>query len=614
TSPVVEDITAGQQAGADARRGKRGATPPERPEEVTDVLAAIPAEKAEKSGDGRWPTTEKAGRPRREEIDGETDQPGSPGKGALSRGRGGKGRPKAEPKAVPAAPASRAATAKQRRNRRFRTLGRSMAAMFAVLALLTTGGGWSYLQSTGDSFTQVSALDGNSEDVVDGDLQLGDENYLIVGTDTRAGANGAMGAGTLEDAEGARADTVMLVHIPKDRRRVVAVSFPRDLDVTRPQCNRWDNDAADYTDEVFEPAMGDKLNAVYALGGPRCLVNVVRKMSGLNIGHFIGIDFAGFEAMVDTIGGVEVCVNGPLEDTILGTVLAQGGKQVVDGHTALNFVRARHVIGEERSDYDRINRQQRFMASLLRGALSSNVLLDPGKLNNFINAFTKHTFVDNVKPEDLLRLGRSLQKVDAGAVTFLTIPTAGTTDYGNEIPREQDIKAIFSAIRDDRPLPGEQTPAEPEPQEPAAPPAPPEYTAVDPETISLMVSNGSGYSGLAAAAANRFSNEGFGIYNVANYQLGTSSVTKVRFASGYEDEAATVASAVPGASLEIDEDLGGVVEIVIGMDSATGLVVQSPTETGSPITGLPPVGVSTQPPLELPEDLEHINAAGELCA
>src|SRR5690606_40615784 len=82
-----------------------------------------------------------------------------------------------------------------------------------------------------------------SSDVCSSDL------YLIVGTDTRAGANGAMGAGTLEDAEGARADTVMLVHIPKDRRRVVAVSFPRDLDVTRPQCNRWDNDAADRSEE-----------------------------------------------------------------------------------------------------------------------------------------------------------------------------------------------------------------------------------------------------------------------------------------------------------------------------------------------------------------------------
>ena len=82
----------------------------------------------------------------------------------------------------------------------------------------------------------------------------------------------------------------------------------------------------------------------------------------------------------------------------------------------------------------------------------------------------------------------------------------------------------------------------------------------------------------------------------------------------HEAEAATVASAVPGASLEIDEDLGGLVEIVIGADSANGLVVQSPTDIGQTITGLPAVGASKETPLELPEDLEHVNAAGELCA
>ncbi|MFD6464088.1 LCP family protein, partial [Streptomyces roseolus] len=208
--------------------------------------------------------------------------------------------------------------------------------------------------------------------------------------DTRAGQNGKVGAGTLDDAEGARADTVMLVHIPKNRKRVVAVSFPRDLDVTRPQCNGWDNDKAEYTKETFPSAIGDKLNAVYALAGPKCLVSVIRKMTGLSIGHFIGIDFAGFESMVDTIGGVEVCATKPIEDGVLGTVLEKGGKQMINGATALNYVRARHVYGEERSDYDRINRQQRFMASLLRGALSSKVLFNPDKFTGFVNAFKDH--------------------------------------------------------------------------------------------------------------------------------------------------------------------------------------------------------------------------------
>lgn len=490
--------------------------------------------------------------------------------------------------------------------------GRSTATLFAVLVLLITGGGWSYLRSTNNNFTQVSALDDNPEDVVDSNAQLGDENYLIVGTDTRAGANGKMGAGTLDDAEGSRADTVMLVHVPKNRQRVVAVSFPRDLDVTRPQCSGWDNDKGDYTEETFPSAIGDKLNAVYALGGPKCLVNVIRKMTGLSIGHFIGIDFAGFEAMVDQIDGVEVCASKPIIDGVLGTVIEKPGRQKVDGETALNYVRARHVYGEERSDYDRINRQQRFMASLLRGALSSRVLFDPGRLNGFIGAFTQHTWVDGVNPQDLLMLGRSLQKVEAGAVTFLTIPTAGTTSYGNEIPRESDIKAIFAAIRDDRPLPGEKPSTEPAPTT-SAPPEPPKYVAVDPNNISVLVSNGSGVTGIARTAATKLGNQGFQIYSTGNYSDGTSQTTKVRYASGREAEAATVASAIPGASIELADELGSIVEVVIGADSANGLVVQAPSPVGDTISDVPATTSPSATPLTLPSDLEHVNAADDIC-
>lgn len=584
-SPVVDDI-----AGTAPAPRRLDAEPAEA---VTDILPPVvepddePAEK--RTTETGWPTTETV-----------------EAKPSKSSG-------KAAPTSVGAQPLSRLAAAKQRRSRRLRTMGRSTAAVFAVLALLITGGGWSYLRTTGNSFTQVSAVDGNPEDVVDSAAQLGDENYLIVGTDTRAGVNGQIGAGTLDDAEGARADTVMLVHIPQNRQRVVAVSFPRDLDVTRPKCEGWDNDKGTYTGETFPSAMGDKLNAVYALGGPRCLVDVVRKMTGLSIGHFIGIDFAGFEAMVNTIGGVEVCANKPIEDGVLGTVLAKAGKQKVDGQTALNYVRARHVYGEERSDYDRINRQQRFLASLLRESLSSRVLFDPGRLNRFINDFTNHTWVDKVTPQDLLTLGRSLQKVDAGAVTFLTVPTAGTTSYGNEIPRETDIKAIFKAIRDDQPLPGEKQPAATDPTTTtSAPPAPPTYTAVDPSTVSVLVSNGAGVTGLASTAATRLSNQGFQIYSTGNYAEGTSATTKVRYGSGHEAEAATVASAIPGATMEAADELGSIVDVVIGTDSATGLVVNAPTPVGDTITDVPATSAPSTP-VTLPSDLEHVNAGEDLC-
>ncbi|WP_040833259.1 LCP family protein [Nocardia brevicatena] len=567
-APVVQDIAASSPAGADEAV---------QPEEVTDVLSPVDEDAPRivgRTNTSGWPTAEPLSSP--EPAD------------RKRRSRTGDEPP---------------------RYRRLRMAGRGVVAFLAALALLITGGAWSYLQATNNSFTQVSALDENTENVIDANAQLGDENYLLVGTDTRAGANGELGAGTIEDAEGARADTTMLVHIPENRQRVVVVSFPRDLDVTRPECARWDNEKPGYLDEIYPSAMGDKLNAVYALGGPKCLVSTIQKLTGSTINHFIGIDFAGFETMVDKIGGVEVCASRPVIDGVLGPILEEPGRHRISGPTALNYVRARHVYGEERSDYDRIARQQRFLASLLRGSLSSRVLFDPGKLNGFVSAFRNTTFVDKVTTDDLLTLGRSLQGLDAGAVTFLTIPTAGTTSYGNEIPRESDIKAIFRAIRDDQPLPGEKPPPAGANTAPAAPPPAPEYTAVDPGIVSLLVSNGSGITGAARTAATELGNAGFTIYNTDNYSEGNSPETKVRYSTGHEAEAATVASSIPGVTMEVDETLGGIVEVVLGTNYQG--VVNEPTPVGDPITEIP---ATSSAPAELPSDLEHVNAADDPCA
>ncbi len=55
-----------------------------------------------------------------------------------------------------------------------------------------------------------------------------------------------MGAGDTEDAGGARSDTIMLVNIPANRKRVVAVSFPRDLAITPIKCEAWNPDTGKY--------------------------------------------------------------------------------------------------------------------------------------------------------------------------------------------------------------------------------------------------------------------------------------------------------------------------------------------------------------------------------
>ena len=89
-----------------------------------------------------------------------------------------------------------------------------------------------------------------------------------------------------------------------------------------------------------------KLNSAFSFGGPKCLVKEIQKLSGLSINRFIAIDFVGFARMVEALGGVEVCSSTPLQDYELGTVLDHAGRQVIDGPTALNYVRARQVTTE----------------------------------------------------------------------------------------------------------------------------------------------------------------------------------------------------------------------------------------------------------------------------
>lgn len=98
-----------------------------------------------------------------------------------------------------------------------------------------------------------------------------------------------------------------------------------------------------------------KLNSAFSFGGPKCLVKVIQKLSGLSINRFIAIDFVGFARMVEALGGVEVCSTTPLRDYELGTVLEHAGRQVIDGPTALNYVRARQVTTESNGDYGRSN-------------------------------------------------------------------------------------------------------------------------------------------------------------------------------------------------------------------------------------------------------------------
>jgi LCP family protein required for cell wall assembly len=513
----------------------------------------------------------------------------------------------------------------KRKRRALMIAGRGAAALFAVVALSMTGGAYQWTASKNHRLNHIAALDPNSKDIVDPTAQFGDENFLIAGVDSRAGVNADMGAGNTQDAAGVRSDTVMLVNIPASRKRVVVVSFPRDLAITPMLCNSWDNDTATYgSDKIYTET---KLNSAYAFGGPKCLVKVIQKISGLNINRFMAIDFAGFATMVDALGGVDVCSSTPLQDAEVGTVLEHAGHQKIDGQTALKYVRARMITTEIASDYSRIKRQQMFLSSLLRSLISREVFFNLGKLNSVVDMFINDSYVDNIRTKDMVDLGQSLQNVAAGRMSFITVPTTGETDAdGNEPPRTDDIHALFTAIIKDNPLPGENnnnetttpTTAALSPQanttEPSQP-ARPNDTAdlvdavtTSPHDVTVHVSNSTGQNGLAATAANELEQHGFNVLSPDDYPSSLKSTT-VFFSPGNEQAAATVASSFANPQIERVTGMGDVVQVVLGSDFHT---VSPPPPSGSAVHVHVSQGV-TSTPTRLPQDLSITNGADTSC-
>ena len=535
-----------------------------------------------------------------------------------------------------------------RRRRPALLAARSAAVLIAVSALAVTGAAWQWQSAKNKLLNTIVALDPNSSDIRDPGAQNGDENFLIIGVDSRIGANGEMGAGDTSVAEGARSDTIMLVNIPANRKRVVAVSFPRDLAIAPMNCQAWDPETGKYgpvydkTNEEWsdnERLTTSKLNSAYALGGPKCLVKVIQKISGLAINRFMAVDFAGFSAMVDALGGVEVCSTTPLEDAELGTVLADAGRQKLDGPTALNYVRARSITTEYNGDYGRIKRQQLFLSSLLRSMISTDTLFDLDKLDQVVNTFMDDSFVDNVQTRDLVRLGQSLQGMNAGRITFVTVPTIGyADDEGNEQPRTEDIQALFDAIIDDKPLPGENdnnetlnpmtvatkaaetasvvSPAEAESDTGYSADTNQTITeqvkavAADPRDVTVQVANATDQSGLADTATSELESFSFAVLEPDYYSdWSTVTETTVFYSLGNEQAAATVATSLPGAQIERISGLGETVQVVLGPDFGG---VKYPQASGTPlIVSVTHVGSST--PTRLPSDLTVTNGADLTC-
>jgi LCP family protein required for cell wall assembly len=236
-----------------------------------------------------------------------------------------------------------------------------------------------------------------------------------------------------------RSDTMMVVHIPADRKTAYVVSVPRDSYVPI------------YDDKGNEHHR-NKINEAFAEYGPFGTWRTIESLSGVHIDHMAVIDYAGFNQLTEAIGGVDVFIPETVYDSQQHQEWTRGWHHV-EGELALKYVRMRH--GLLNGDFDRIDRQQNFLRAVLQKTLADGTIGNPVKLRAVLGAITGHLAVDSDwSTKDLRGLALSLRGIDAKRVRFLTLPLAryqtipGVGDAN--IIDDQAAKRLWQAVLDDK--------------------------------------------------------------------------------------------------------------------------------------------------------------------
>jgi LCP family protein required for cell wall assembly len=277
--------------------------------------------------------------------------------------------------------------------------------------------------------TPTVLLSNRSADTRVGDAQQKQDgrvlNVLLVGSDGRLGAAGA------------RADTIVLMHLPADRKKITAVSLPRDSRVRIPACKS--------SAGATTPARVGRLSSAMTAGGAPCVRRTVEAATGVHVDHAVEVDYTGVKRMVDALGGVEVTLPKAVDDRWSGLRLP-AGRHRLNGTQAVAYVRTRHGLGEG-SDLDRMKRQQRFMVSLFTRA--SERLAQPAQLYAFLRAADRSIATDpTLSAKGMYSIATSLRNTGPRDVRFTIVPSAASpAGIGMVEWRRPEADRLFAPFR-----------------------------------------------------------------------------------------------------------------------------------------------------------------------
>jgi LCP family protein required for cell wall assembly len=450
--------------------------------------------------------------------------------------------------------------------------------IFVAVCLLTAGAGFAYLKYR---FGQIHHVALGS--LTPRDSGGSPMNVLMVGSDTRSDLTSAADQkafGNSSQVGGQRSDTIMILHVDPKQKKAAILSIPRDLWVP-----------------IAGKGYSERINTAYD-SGPDLLVQTIQQDLGIQINHYISVDFVGFRGIVNTVGGVNVYFPAPARDSYSGLDITRSGCLKLNGDQALQYVRARHYEYYEAgrwhedptADLGRIQRQQDFMRRILRKAISSG-LTNPLRLNALIGNGVRYVTIDKgLSAGTLLSLGSKFHSLSPDTVDMLTLPTTiGTERVGNSIasilhllqPDASQVLARFNGNTN----PATVASGTPKPGAPAG---------IVPNQVTVRVLNGNGYSGEAGKVATGLSGVGYNVAGVGDADSFRYQRSVITYGPNESDKAQLLqVSLIGGAQVKEDISLRGVdLVLTVGSDYAG---VQNPTGPGTGTSGTSGTATSTAP-------------------
>ena len=362
-----------------------------------------------------------------------------------------------------------------------------VVANLAVLGII-------WVVQTGNSLFSSASTDEEVTGVLDassGDSLI----FLIVGSDSRAGLDDLTNFG---DAAGARGDVVMLVRLDQERSSAQMLSIPRDYYVDIPGYGK------------------NKINAAYSYGGPSLMVQTIKENFDLEINHYVEVDFVGFEAIVDEVGGIEITFPYPARDTKSG-LNVDAGTQVLNGSQALAYARSRHYqelqggswVSVKANDFGRAERQQEVIRSLIARLKTPSSLADAG---NIAAAASENMTIDsNLAEISVGALLWDFKGILTGSIEGATLPGDVKTINGASVvvAKEPEAGAMLANFRSGN--------------------------AFASQPIRVAVLNGNGGSGSAGDMSRKLEALGFQVASIGNADSSSYEETTVIVPDGSSD-------------------------------------------------------------------------------